>query len=94
MCLAIPGKVIEIESSTRPRMGKASFGGIQKRICLEWLPDVRPGDYVIVHVGFAIGRMDEAEAKRTLDLFGRIGDGMEELRGEAPGQGADDAVYR
>jgi hydrogenase expression/formation protein HypC len=83
MCLAIPGRVLDIETQGRPRMGTADFGGIRKRICLVWVPDAGVGDYVIVHVGFAIGRMDEVEARRTLDLFGRIGGDLEELRAEA-----------
>lgn len=80
MCLAIPGKVLEIEDSSEPRMGKASFGGIQKRVCLEWIPDVKVGDYVIVHVGFAISKMDEAEAMKTLKLFEQIDGALEELK--------------
>jgi hydrogenase expression/formation protein HypC len=80
MCLAIPGKVLEIEDSVEPRMGKASFGGIQKRVCLEWIPDVKVGDYVIVHVGFAISKMDEAEAMKTLELFEQIDGALEELK--------------
>jgi hydrogenase expression/formation protein HypC len=80
MCLAIPGKVLEIEDSVEPRMGKASFGGIQKRVCLEWIPDVKIGDYVIVHVGFAISKMDEAEALKTLELFEQIDGALEELK--------------
>lgn len=69
MCLAIPGKVIEIDRSTQPVMGTVSFGGIQKRVCLEWTPNVHVGDYVIVHVGFAISTMNEEEAEETLRLF-------------------------
>jgi hydrogenase expression/formation protein HypC len=80
MCLAIPGKVLEIEYSAEPRMGKVSFGGIQKRVCLEWIPDVKVGDYVIVHVGFAISKMDEAEAMKTLELFEQIDGALEELK--------------
>jgi hydrogenase expression/formation protein HypC len=80
MCLAIPGKVLEIDDSSEPRMGKASFGGIQKRVCLAWIPDVKVGDYVIVHVGFAISKMDEEEAMKTLKLFEEIEGALEELR--------------
>ncbi len=79
MCLAIPGKVLEIDDTVEPKMGKASFGGIQKRVCLEWIPDVRIGDYVIVHVGFAISKMDETEAMRTLQLFKEMDGALEEL---------------
>ncbi|MBI3596459.1 MAG: HypC/HybG/HupF family hydrogenase formation chaperone [Nitrospirae bacterium] len=80
MCLAIPGKVLEIEDSVQPRMGRASFGGIEKRVCLEWIPDVKLGDYVIVHVGFAISKMDEEEALKTLELFREIDGALEELK--------------
>jgi hydrogenase expression/formation protein HypC len=80
MCLAIPGKVIEIEAESQPKMGKVSFGGIQKRICLEWVPDVKVGEYVIVHVGFAISKMDEKEAMETLELFDEIGASLDELQ--------------
>ena len=80
MCLAIPGKVLEIDDTVQPRMGKAVFGGIQKRVCLEWIPDVKIGDYVIVHVGFAISKMDEAEALKTLELFQQIAGAMDELK--------------
>src|ERR1700751_1745914 len=66
MCLAIPGKVIAIEDDPQGvRMAKANFGGIVKQICLEYTPEVKLGDYVLVHVGFALSRVDEAEALRT-----------------------------
>lgn len=80
MCLAIPGKVLEIESDQQPVMGKVSFGGIQKRVCLDWVPDVQVGEYVIVHVGFAISKMDEKEALETLELFSQIDGGLDELK--------------
>jgi hydrogenase expression/formation protein HypC len=66
MCLAIPGKLITIhEDPYGVRMGKANFGGIVKEVCLQYTPDVQPGDFVLVHVGFALGKVDEAEAERT-----------------------------
>ncbi len=66
MCLAIPGKLIEIsEDPYGVRMGRANFGGIVKQVCLQYTPDVQTGDYVLVHVGFALGKVDEAEAERT-----------------------------
>ncbi len=80
MCLAIPGKVLSIDSSVQPTMGKVSFGGIEKQVCLEWLPEVRVGDYVIVHVGFAISKMDEKEALETLKLFEEMEGGFDELK--------------
>ena len=80
MCLAIPGIVVEIEDAAYPKMGKASFGGIQKRVCLEWIPDVQIGDYVIVHVGFAISKMNEAEAVKTLNQLELIEGALEDLK--------------
>ena len=66
MCLAIPGKVLEIEQDAHGvRQGKTNFGGIVKQVCLEYTPDVQCGDYVLVHVGFALSKVDAAEAERT-----------------------------
>ena len=66
MCLAIPGKVVEIQQDAAGvRMAKANFGGIVKQVCLEYTPDVNCGDYVLVHVGFALQKVDEADARRT-----------------------------
>ncbi|HXM01747.1 MAG TPA: HypC/HybG/HupF family hydrogenase formation chaperone [Chthoniobacterales bacterium] len=70
MCLAIPGKLIEVsEDPQGVRMGKANFGGIVKQVCLEYTPEVGIGDYVLVHVGFALGKVDEEEALRTYRLL-------------------------
>ena len=85
MCLAIPGKVLEIDDTVQPKMGKVSFGGIQKRACLEWIPEAKIGDYVIVHVGFAISKMDEKEAVKTLELIEQIEGAFEELRTQESG---------
>jgi hydrogenase expression/formation protein HypC len=66
MCLAIPGKVLEIQADDHGvRMGKTNFGGIVKQVCLEYTPEVQCGDYILVHVGFALGKVDEEEAQRT-----------------------------
>jgi hydrogenase expression/formation protein HypC len=66
MCLAIPGKLLEVtEDGHGVRMGRANFGGIIKQVCLEYTPEVRAGDYVLVHVGFALSKVDEEEAART-----------------------------
>jgi len=76
MCLAIPGKLIEIAADPNGvRMGRANFGGIVKQVCLEYTPDVKCGDYVLVHVGFALSKVDEVEAERTY----RILDEMKQL---------------
>lgn len=79
MCLAIPGKVVSIDTSATPVMGSVSFGGILKNVCLDWVPDAKVGDYVIVHVGFAISTMDEEEARETLKLFEEMDGAMDEL---------------
>ncbi|MBI3585934.1 MAG: HypC/HybG/HupF family hydrogenase formation chaperone [Ignavibacteriales bacterium] len=84
MCLAIPGKVLEIDRTVQPAMGKVSFGGIQKQVCLEWVPDVKVGEYVVVHVGFAISAMDGEEALKTLKLFEEMDGAMEELKTPDP----------
>jgi hydrogenase expression/formation protein HypC len=73
MCLAIPGRLIEINTDANGvRMGKANFGGIVKQICLEYTPEVVKGDYVLVHVGFALSKVDEAEAARTYEALARM----------------------
>jgi hydrogenase expression/formation protein HypC len=65
MCLGIPGKVVETYREHDMLMGKVDFGGVFKRVCLEHVPAVEPGAYVIVHVGFALHTIDEAEAQRV-----------------------------
>ncbi len=65
MCLAIPGKVLETFDQRGLRMARVQFGGIVREACLEYVPETQIGDYVLVHVGFAISRVDEAEAERT-----------------------------
>jgi hydrogenase expression/formation protein HypC len=80
MCLAIPGKVVKIENESQPKMGKVSFGGILRQVCLDWVPDVKVGEYVVVHVGFAISKMDEKEAMETLRLFDEIESSLDEPR--------------
>jgi hydrogenase expression/formation protein HypC len=64
MCLGIPGKVIDTYRENDVLMGKIDFSGICKRVCLEHVPEVLPGEYVLVHVGFALSRIDEEEAGR------------------------------
>ncbi|MCZ7685571.1 MAG: HypC/HybG/HupF family hydrogenase formation chaperone [Sandaracinaceae bacterium] len=66
MCLAVPGRVVATFEEHAMRMARVSFGGVERAVCLETLPEVREGDYVLVHVGFAIARIDEAEAARLL----------------------------
>jgi hydrogenase expression/formation protein HypC len=69
MCLGIPAKLVEVRREDDPPMGKVQFGGILKDVCLAYTPEAQVGDYVLIHVGFAISRIDEAEAQETLDLL-------------------------
>jgi len=73
MCLGVPGKLVEIRRQDDLPMGRVEFGGILKDVCLAYTPEAQVGDYVLVHVGFAISRIDEAEAQETLSLLEEIG---------------------
>jgi len=79
MCLAIPGKVLEVFEDRGVRMGRADFGGTVRKVCLEHLPDAGVGDYVLVHVGFALSKVDAEEAERTYRLLEELGQ-LEELQ--------------
>lgn len=79
MCLAVPGKVTEVYEAAGAKMGKVNFDGITKEVCLAYLPDIEPGDYTIVHVGFAISKIDEKSALETLQIFRDMGILEEEL---------------
>jgi hydrogenase expression/formation protein HypC len=82
MCLAIPGQVKEIYEANQTKMGKIDFDGITKEVCLAYLPDIQVGDYAIVHVGFAIQKLDEKSAMETLQVLREMG-GLEEELGES-----------
>jgi hydrogenase expression/formation protein HypC len=70
MCLGIPGRIVEIHDDRGLAMGVVDFGGVRREICLQYIADqVKPGDYAIVHVGFAISRVDEVEARRTFEAL-------------------------
>jgi len=69
MCLAVPGKITEFIDNSNPKLAKVSFNGLIRKVCIEWIPEVIIGDYVIVHAGFAINRLNEEEALETLKLF-------------------------
>ncbi|WP_329170667.1 HypC/HybG/HupF family hydrogenase formation chaperone [Streptomyces decoyicus] len=73
MCLAVPGKVLDIEERDGTRMATVDFGGVVKEVCLEYVPDLQVGEYAIVHVGFALQRLDEESARQTLALFEELG---------------------
>jgi hydrogenase expression/formation protein HypC len=83
MCLAVPCRITEIFEHSRLRTGKADFGGVSRDVCLECVSDCRVGDYVLVHVGFAIAVVDEEEALSTLRLLetsGELAREKEQLR--------------
>lgn len=79
MCLGIPGKIVSIDAEEPLRQGRVSFGGTVREVCLAYVPEAAVGDYVIVHVGFAISTVDEDEAKRVFDYLSEIGD-LDELQ--------------
>jgi len=72
MCLGVPGRVIEVQEGGLMRMGKVDFGGITREVCLAYVPEAQVGDYVIVHVGFAISVLSEEEAQETLRLLAEV----------------------
>ena len=80
MCLAVPGKIVDVWEEQGTRMATVDFDGIRKEICLAYLPDAELGDYAIVHVGFAISKVDEESARETLQMFRELGILDEELR--------------
>lgn len=95
MCLAVPGRVEAIRDEAGVRMGRLNFGGVLKDVCLAYVPGITVGDYAIVHVGFAIGRLDEAAAQATLRTFAEIGlleEGLAELRATDDPSGASSAA--
>jgi hydrogenase expression/formation protein HypC len=69
MCLGVPGKVIELYDAGGIKMAKVDFGGVVREACLEVVPEVKIGQYVIIHVGFAISVLDEDEAQKSLALL-------------------------
>ncbi|UCF66313.1 MAG: HypC/HybG/HupF family hydrogenase formation chaperone [Acidobacteriota bacterium] len=84
MCLGVPGQIIEIQASEIGMpMGKVSFGGIHKEVCLAYVPEAEVGDYVIVHVGFAISKINETEAQQVFELLREMGE-LEELDAPDP----------
>jgi len=79
MCLGVPGKILSLEPNTvGMTMGKVSFGGVAKAVCLAYVPEAQVGDYVIVHAGFALNRLDEQEANEVFELLKQMGE-LDEL---------------
>ena len=88
MCLGVPGKVLTVEENAQGMaMGTVSFAGVNKEVCLAYVPEAKPGDYVIVHVGFAISIVSEQEAEETFELLRQMGElaELEERPEEPPG---------
>jgi hydrogenase expression/formation protein HypC len=83
MCLGIPGKVTEIQRENDVLMGKVDFSGVSRKVCLEHVPQARPGDYVLVHVGFALSLLDEEEAKRVFEFLAEMRQ-LDELEAPPP----------
>jgi hydrogenase expression/formation protein HypC len=83
MCLGIPGKVVETYREHDVLMGKIDFGGVMKRACLEHVSEVAVGDYVLVHVGFALSRLDEAEARRVFEFLDAMNQ-LDEIKEATP----------
>ncbi len=89
MCLAIPGKIIEFHELHGMRMAKVDFGGITREACVEYVPDTKLGEYVMVHVGFAISKVDEEEAQRTYQYLSEM-DQLSELQDGEEGEVGDE----
>lgn len=83
MCLGVPGKIIEVYEADNLKMGKVDFGGVVREACLAYVPEAQVGEYVVIHVGFAISKVSEEEAQATLDLLREISTFEEELGPEA-----------
>jgi hydrogenase expression/formation protein HypC len=73
MCLGIPGEIVEIREQGDLRLGKVKFAGITREVCLQYVPDAARGDYVVVHVGFAISKIDREEALRSYRVLEELG---------------------
>jgi hydrogenase expression/formation protein HypC len=84
MCLGVPGKIVEIYEQHGLRMAKVDFGGIFREACLDYVPEAKTGDYCIIHVGFAISLLNEAEAMETLTLLKEMSDLEAELGETSP----------
>lgn len=78
MCLAVPGRVVEVMRDEDLLVAKVAFGGVVRRVCIEHVPDAAPGDYVLVHVGFALTRLDADAAERELAFLASLGELVED----------------
>ena len=88
MCLGVPGQVVEvIHNEIGIPMGRVDFSGVVKEVCLAYTPEVKPGDYVLVHVGFAISQIDETHANEVLEALRQIGELSDAQAAEPPSPG-------
>jgi hydrogenase expression/formation protein HypC len=79
MCLGIPGQIVETYQEHDVLMGKVAFSGVFRRVCLEHVPEAKPGEFVLVHVGFALSRIDEQEAQRVFEFLDQMNQ-LDELK--------------
>lgn len=80
MCLGVPGEILDVREAHGLRFAKVRFGGVVRDVCLEYQPDARTGDFVLVHVGFAIATLDREEAARTWEILEQLGETAEATR--------------
>lgn len=85
MCLGVPGRIIDFQYESNVKMGMVDFAGVKRKVCFGALPEVEVGDYVLVHVGFALAKLDEETANETLELFTSMGIVEGELGIDVPG---------
>lgn len=86
MCLGIPGEIVEVRDEGGTRFGKVRFGGVARDVCLACVPEAKVGDYVLVHVGFAIATLNEEEAARTYRILEELGQIDELMPDDAPAE--------
>ena len=84
MCLGVPGEIVDLREEHGLRFGRVRFGGIVRDVCMEYQPEATLGDFVVVHVGFAISRIDREEAARAWEVLTAIGEDERELSEETP----------
>ncbi len=89
MCLGVPARIEEIYSKDGLRMARVDFGGVSREVCLDYVPEAKVGDYCIIHVGFAISLLSEAEAQETLALLNEISELEENAEVDAASKPAD-----
>ncbi len=89
MCLGVPARIEEIYSKDGLRMARVDFGGVSREVCLDYVPEAKVGDYCIIHVGFAISLLSEAEAQETLALLNEISELEENADVNSASQSAD-----